>query len=95
MYQEYSTLAADARFVIVPGPNDPSVIGDGVLPKGRLPNYFAKGLVDKVANIHMATNPCRLRFYTQEIVIYREDILRKMQVRLRVLGEWACADTTQ
>ena len=26
-----------------------------------------------------ATNPCRLRFYAQEITIFREDILKKMQ----------------
>ena len=26
----------------------------------------------------MATNPCRLQMYTQEIVIFREDIISKM-----------------
>eukprot|EP00953_Heterococcus_sp_UTEX-ZZ885_P027634 14806-Heterococcus_DN1.PRE.3 len=79
MIADFPELAAQASFVLVPGPHDPCVLGGVTLPRGKLSAYFTKGLIDKVANLHFSTNPCRLRFYTQEIVLFRDDILRKMQ----------------
>ncbi|KAG5179611.1 DNA polymerase alpha/epsilon subunit B-domain-containing protein [Tribonema minus] len=76
---EFPALAQHANFVIVPGPNDPATIGGMALPRGPIPRYFAKGLVERVSNVHLATSPCRLRFYTQEIVLFRDDIFKKMQ----------------
>lgn len=39
-------------------------------------------LTKKVKHISFATNPCRIRFYTQEMVIFRDDLLKKMQRHL-------------
>ena len=33
----------------------------------------------KVPHVTFASNPARLRFFTQEIVLFREDLLKKMQ----------------
>jgi DNA polymerase alpha/epsilon subunit B len=79
--QDFPELAAQASFVLLPGPHDPCILGGITLPRGKLSAYFTKGLSDKVAHLHFASNPCRLRFYTQEIVLFRDDILRKMQVK--------------
>jgi len=53
------------RFVLVPGPKDPGA--GSTLPRAPLAAKFTAPLTEKVANCHFATNPCRLRFYAQEV----------------------------
>jgi len=67
---EFPLLANEGRFVFVPGPNDPGA--GATLPRAPLPNYFTEALRERVKHASFATNPCRLRFYAQEIVIFRE-----------------------
>ena len=55
----------------------PSTLGS--LPRAPLATKFTSHLASKVPNAIFATNPCRVRFYAQEIVIFRDDILKKMQ----------------
>ena len=59
------------------GPQD--VGTNNALPRRALPEEFTKDLKKKVAHISFASNPCRIRFFTQEIVLFREDLIRKMQ----------------
>lgn len=35
-------------------------------------------VLSKLPNCYLATNPCRLQYCTQEIIIFREDIIEKM-----------------
>ena len=70
-------LAKNAKFLLVPGPQD--VGTHNALPRRPIPELFTKDLRKKVAHVTFASNPCRVRFYTQEIVLFREDLLRKMQ----------------
>ena len=35
-------------------------------------------------HVTFASNPCRVRYFTQEIVLFREDLLKKMQRHLAV-----------
>ncbi|CAN8068146.1 unnamed protein product [Agarophyton chilense] len=75
---EFEELIGKTTFVIVPGPNDP---GPGnVLPRPPMPQMITKRFVDAVGseNVRLATNPCRIRFITQEIVILRDDLMQKM-----------------
>lgn len=39
---------------------------------------FLTKLKNKIPKIHFATNPCRIKFFDQEIVIFREDMMSKM-----------------
>jgi hypothetical protein len=39
---------------------------------------FVTRLKNKIPKIHFASNPCRIKFFDQEIVIFREDIMSKM-----------------
>ena len=73
----FPNLASNSRFVFVPGPNDP---GAGpTLPRAPLPKVFTRSLRESLAAVTFTSNPCRIRFYTQEIVLFREDILRAMR----------------
>jgi len=75
---EFPGLATKAHFTVMPGPHDPT-IGGFVLPQPPIPNIFTTNLRRKVTNVTATTNPCRIRFFTQEIVFFRDDIYRKMR----------------
>ena len=70
-------LCEQAKFLLVPGPRDPGA--GAALPRRPLPEYLTSELAKKVKSLTLASNPCRVRFYTQEIVFFREDLLKKMQ----------------
>lgn len=62
------------------GPLGPLDAGtNNALPRRAIPEEFIKDLRKKVTHVTFASNPCRVRFFTQEIVLFREDLLRKMQ----------------
>ncbi|CAM9757558.1 unnamed protein product [Phaeothamnion confervicola] len=89
---ETPRLAESARFVFVPGPNDPGA--GNTLPRPPLPTLFTAALRELVKHTTFATNPCRLRFYAQEMVLFREDLLFKMQ-RHSVLSPSGPDDTPE
>ena len=68
-------LSKQAKFVFVPSEFDPGI--GTVFPRHGISDLFVKGL-KKVSHVSFASNPCRIRYYTQEIVIYRENLLQKM-----------------
>jgi DNA polymerase epsilon subunit 2 len=73
----YSRLSKQAKFVLIPGPDD---AGDNVtLPRRSLPSQLTQTLTQRVTNITFGSNPCRIKFYTQEIVLFRENLIKKMQ----------------
>ncbi|KJE88954.1 DNA polymerase epsilon subunit 2 [Capsaspora owczarzaki ATCC 30864] len=74
---EFSQIKRKSRFVFVPGNNDP---GPGnILPRPGLSASITEGFRELVPNVEFGSNPCRLRYCTQEIVIFREDLLSKMR----------------
>lgn len=61
----------------VVGPYDP---GSSVtLPRRRIPADFVQSLEQRINHIAFGSNPFRLSYFTQEIVFFREDLLKKMQ----------------
>lgn len=75
---DFEPLAETSTFVIVPGSNDP---GPGnVLPRPPMPQMITRRFVQSLGSekVHLTTNPCRIRYLTQEIVIFRDDIMHKM-----------------
>jgi len=74
---KFPNVANEGRFVFIPGPNDPGITG--VLPRGPIPNYFTSALRSKVKNVMLASNPCRMRFFTKEIVFFRDNLVSKMR----------------
>ncbi|KAI0091984.1 epsilon DNA polymerase [Irpex rosettiformis] len=69
-------IARSTHFVFIPGPAD--LTGNAVLPRRPIMTSFTQKLRSKVPNIHFSTNPCRIKFCDQEIVIFREDLMSRM-----------------
>ena len=76
MIVRFPTLVDNSQFLFVPGSLDP---GPGnILPRPPLPSVITQGLADQVPSAVFCTNPCRIQFCTQEIVVFREDLVNKM-----------------
>ncbi|XP_058766140.1 DNA polymerase epsilon subunit B-like [Vicia villosa] len=69
-------LKENSRFLFIPGPGD---IGPStVLPRCRLPKCLTEELQKYIPDAIFSSNPCRVKFYTQEIVFFRQDQLYRM-----------------
>ena len=68
-------LMSCSHFVIVPGPHDPYCTPDGAAPRPPLLPALLGRMRTVVTRLHLATNPCRLRYATQEIVVYRDPLV--------------------
>ncbi|KAG9130326.1 hypothetical protein Leryth_004313 [Lithospermum erythrorhizon] len=70
-------LMEKSTFLFIPGPDD---IGPSTaLPRCPLPMYLTQEFQRHVPNSFFMSNPCRIKFYTQEIVFFRQDLLYKMR----------------
>lgn len=72
----YSLITRSTHFVFVPGPLDMTV--NSTLPRRPLLSTFLSRVKSKIPKMHLATNPCRIKFFHQEIVIFREDTMARM-----------------
>lgn len=73
---DFHSLATHSNFIFVPGTKDPW--GGNTLPQKPLPPSFVTRMKQKAKKVHFTTNPCRIRYCTQEIVVFREDLLNKL-----------------
>ncbi|EMD40775.1 hypothetical protein CERSUDRAFT_45107 [Gelatoporia subvermispora B] len=73
---QYPLITRYTHFVFVPGSLDITV--NSVLPRRPLLSSLVSRLKSRVPKVHFATNPCRIKFCDQEIVIFREDLMTKM-----------------
>ncbi|KAH9811573.1 DNA polymerase alpha/epsilon subunit B-domain-containing protein [Melampsora americana] len=78
---KYSSITPHIHLVVVPGPHDPW--SSTTLPRPSLPLPIVKPLLSSASripkeNIHLVSNPCRIRWMSQELVIYRENLMSKM-----------------
>uniref|UniRef100_A0A3B3ZE01 DNA polymerase II subunit 2 n=1 Tax=Periophthalmus magnuspinnatus TaxID=409849 RepID=A0A3B3ZE01_9GOBI len=65
-----------SRFVFVPGPEDPGPAS--ILPRPPLADHITEEFRQRVPFSVFTTNPCRIQYCSQEIVILREDMVNKM-----------------
>jgi DNA polymerase epsilon subunit 2 len=72
---EFPTLAEGSRFVFVPGPQDPGFVN--ILPRPAFAEVITEYVRTKIPHAIFATNPCRIRYCTKEIIVAREDIVTK------------------
>ncbi|OBS64490.1 hypothetical protein A6R68_06975, partial [Neotoma lepida] len=73
---EYPSIHQSSRFVFVPGPEDPGF--GSILPRPPLAESVTKEFRQRVPFSVFTTNPCRIQYCTQEIIIFREDLVNKM-----------------
>lgn len=64
-----------SHFVLVPGPTDPW--SGTTLPRGSLPTSVV-GPLANMDKVTLASNPCRLQFLSQEIVVFRDDLMSRL-----------------
>ncbi|KAI8927186.1 DNA polymerase alpha/epsilon subunit B-domain-containing protein [Entophlyctis helioformis] len=74
---EFPAVADQSHFVFVPGPHDPWA--PNILPRSAIPTTLTGKLMQKVRNVHLSTAPCRLKYCTQEIVVFRDDLVTAMR----------------
>ncbi|KAJ3669482.1 hypothetical protein LUZ60_011432 [Juncus effusus] len=77
MIEARSRIKEHSRFLFIPGPDDAGP--SKVLPRPALPKYLTEELQNLVPNAIFSTNPCRIKYYTQEIVFFRQDLLYRMR----------------
>ncbi len=72
----YTLITRRTHFIFVPSPQDLTI--NLVLPRNPLLSSFIARLRAKTPKIHLVSNSCRLNFFGQEIVIFRDDIMLRM-----------------
>lgn len=72
----YPQITRETHFVFVPGPLD--ITGSSALPRRPILSTFTSHLRSKIPKVHFTSNPCRLKFFGQEVVIFREDTMARM-----------------
>ncbi|XP_073146716.1 DNA polymerase epsilon subunit B isoform X2 [Henckelia pumila] len=77
MIADHQRLKEHSGFLFIPGPDD--VGPSNVLPRCLLPKYVTEELQNYIPNAAFLSNPCRIKFYTQEIVFFRQDMLYRMR----------------
>ncbi|KAI1321746.1 DNA-directed DNA polymerase epsilon, subunit B [Mortierella claussenii] len=73
---EFPTMATFSYFVFVPGPNDPW--GGGILPRPKIPDFYTAKVRSLAKRSIFTSNPCRIKYCDQEIVIFRDDIMNRI-----------------
>ncbi|KAF1802798.1 DNA polymerase alpha/epsilon subunit B-domain-containing protein [Mucor lusitanicus] len=76
LISEFPDLATHSNWVFVPGPKDPWA--GKSLPQNPILPSFVNRVKQKARKVTFTTNPCRIRYCTQDIVIFREDWLQKL-----------------
>uniref|UniRef100_A0A803KSP8 DNA polymerase epsilon subunit n=1 Tax=Chenopodium quinoa TaxID=63459 RepID=A0A803KSP8_CHEQI len=77
MIAEYPRLLEQSRFLFIPSIDDAGP--SSVLPRCALPKYLTEELQKEIPNALFMSNPCRIKYYSQEIVIFRRDLLYRMR----------------
>lgn len=76
MISKRKHLASTSQFLFVPGPTDPS--SANIFPRPPLPRHITSELRQLVPTAKFLTNPARIQYCTNHIVVFREDIITKM-----------------
>ncbi|KRY23627.1 GDP-mannose 4,6 dehydratase, partial [Trichinella patagoniensis] len=72
----YPNLVKRAQFIFIPSSAD-AVFTDTIPRQPLLPSVVAP-FKSKVQNCTLATNPCRIRYLSHRIVVFREDIVSRI-----------------
>ncbi|ESL10150.1 DNA polymerase epsilon subunit B [Trypanosoma rangeli SC58] len=84
------SLAQHTQVVLVPGPNDVTGLL-GILPQPPIVGAVTRNLQARLKKVVFASNPCRLRFFTHEMVVTRRDFFRSLRESGRAFN-WSTAD---
>ena len=77
MLQDFPRLRQESRFVFVPGPGDPGL--SAALPRPAMQKSLVGSFVEKVPRAQFASNPAKIRYFSQDLVFFRDDLQAKMR----------------
>ena len=80
MLSQFENIINHTHVVLIPGPHDPwvslcSLGANGSLPQSSIPTHFSKRMNKICKNITWASNPTRIAYLSQEIVLFRDNFL--------------------
>ncbi|CRK99430.1 CLUMA_CG012639, isoform A [Clunio marinus] len=70
------SLKNETHIVLVPDIEDPN--SANILPRPPLPTALVQDFMRRNKRVILATNPCRLQYCTQQIVVCRMELLKKL-----------------
>ncbi|XP_053366159.1 DNA polymerase epsilon subunit 2 isoform X1 [Clarias gariepinus] len=73
---EHPNIHNSSRFVFIPGPEDPGP--RSILPRPPLAEHITEEFRQRIPFSVFTTNPCRIQYCSQEMVVIREDLVNKM-----------------
>ena len=81
---DFPSICTHSTLLFVPGDNDPwaSHFSGGsttAFPRKSVPEVFLNRVKRVAKNVHCSSNPCRLGFFTSEIVVCRDDVVSRLQ----------------
>jgi len=76
MISTYRKLVKQTQFLFVPGPTDPG--SPNIFPRPALPEHITSDLKKLVPSAKFLSNPARIQYCTNQIVVFRENIITKM-----------------
>lgn len=75
---KYPNIANNARFILIPGPSDPGSSGC-IFPRAPIPEIFTQSIRSKIPHVLFGTNPCRIRYFSKEILLFRNDLVMALK----------------
>lgn len=84
LLSNYENLINDTHMIFIPGPNDPwsSMVGLGTTtlwPQKEIPSSFVQKMNRICRKIHWGSNPLRIAYLSQEIVLTRDDLANRFK----------------
>jgi DNA polymerase epsilon subunit 2 len=81
---EFPSICAESTLLFVPGDNDPwaATFSGGsatAWPRKGVPEVFLNRVKRVAADVRCVSNPCRLGYFTSEVVVCRDDIVGRLQ----------------
>jgi len=93
LLQDFPRLRQESRFVFVPGPGDPGL--GCALPRPALQPSLVGDFMEKVPRAQFASNPVKIRYYSQDLVFFREDLQAKMRRNCLIPPDDSKLDATE
>lgn len=95
LLSQFENIINYTHLVFIPGPNDPwtsisSLGANGILPQKPIPTFFTKKMNRVCKHITWGSNPTRIAYLSQEIVIYRDntiELFKRHQVVFPVIEQ--------
>ena len=75
LLNDFKPLLKASKLILIPGPSD--LCSSVIYPKSAFPGILRKHFAS-IPNVIFSTNPTRIQYCTQEIVVMREDLLHRM-----------------